>query len=75
MEEYYGAPPTPLTGTCEPSYRLLRKPVEIRNFLKVNYSINTVASTIVVAFVSWIKPISRNPHTLCGHPDVLFKQR
>ena len=43
-EEYYGAPPTPLTGTCEPSYRLLRRPVEIRNFLIVNYSINTVRS-------------------------------
>ena len=54
-EEYYGARPTPL-GSSEPRCRLLRRPVKIRSFMKVSHSINSVASTIILAHVSWMKP-------------------
>ena len=71
-EEYYGTPPTPL-GNSEPMHKLLRRPVEIRNFLKVTYSINLVTSTMVLAFVSWMKP--HHHRYYMGKPPELWKQQ
>ena len=72
-EEYYGIPPTPLIAISEPRYRLHRRPVKIRNYLKVNYSINSVASSIVFAFVSWMKPHEHRYHI--GKPAELWKDQ
>ena len=71
-KEYFGAPPTQL-GTSEPRFKLLRRPIEIRNFLKVTYSVNSMQSTVILAFVSWMKP-HQHRHYL-GKPAELWKEQ
>ena len=70
-KDYYGAPPTSL-GSIELRHKLLRRPIKIRNFLKVTYSINSVASTMMLAFVSWMKP-HQHRHYI-GKPAELWKE-
>lgn len=70
-EDYYGNPPTELPEPSEPRSNI--RPVRLHNYLKVNYSVNSEPSSLILAFVSWMKPHQLRYHI--GKPAELWRDR
>jgi len=69
--DYYGNPPTDLPEPSEPRSNI--RPVRVRSYLKVNYLVDSEPSSVMLAFVSWMKPHQQRYQI--GKPVELWRDR
>ena len=70
-QDYYGNPPTELPEPREPRSNL--RPVKVRSYLKIHYSVNSKPSSVMLALVSWMKPHQKRYQI--GKPAELWADR